>query len=169
MNFSLIRMNKCVRPLAWLMAFVILIPASSHIVRGMVLCIGAEHTLIEDAEAVHHDADVSIQSVDNLSPGGLTNVAPDIVRTNPGVVGESIEQNNTRCLDIPLPAIDARDICHQAVNEQVVDTGFLSPIRAVATSAVSLPTSDKAQIQPRSANLIDTSLSLSHSTVVLLI
>ena len=155
-------------PLAWLMAFVILIPASSHIVRGMVLCIGAEHTLIEAAEAGHHDADVKIESI-NSSPAEPNHIARDTDRTNVAVFGESVERNVTRCLDIPLPAIDAIDVCHQAVVEKLVTTGSLSLEQAATILTAKLPSADKLLTLPRSADPIDTSPRLSHSTVVLLI
>lgn len=145
MRPSLLRARKRLAPLAWLLAFAVLTPVSTHLARGVVLCIGRDHVDIEIAGPGHHDGSSDEKPGRTLSFAGLTNPAP--------VFETASEDGDLPCLDVPLRVARAADPCHQAAKVEApnpVSLGLTQP-------SLSLETSDPAEhcrFLPRPASLL---------------
>ena len=156
MKPSLVSIRKRLAPAALLLVLLMLLPASTHVARGLVLCIGEGHVGVEAAGPSHHET------------------RTDLGAAASGALGDHIEEvftaateKSSDCLDLSIGSAQATDVCHQAVKGDLPDVEALS----LSQPAIALGpgfSADRPR-RPAGAHAPFPSSPASLSTVVLLI
>ena len=131
MKLSLLYIRtRAAAPLVWLLAFALLVPASPHLTKSLVLCVAEGHVDVEAAGPSHHEGiaasntDVSAWQDARGATNRFSEAQPGRARFFQGELSQSelsqselsqSERQAPACADIPLSLSRANDPCHQAV------------------------------------------------------